>query len=517
MRNHGLGSWTARRARKTPDALAVIHGDVRHTYAELHARATRLARHLLELGVVRGDRVAFLGPNHPAYLEALFAAGAVGAVFVPLNTRLAAPELAHCLADSGTSVLIHAAQCAGIVGELAAGGAQPRRLVAVDWAYERIVGHGDVAALDEAVSADDICLIMYTSGTTGPAKGAILTHGNITWNSINVLVDTDFAHDEVTLVSAPLFHTAALNMTCLPTLLKGGTVVLEPSFDPARTLELVSRHGVTVMFGVPAMYQAVAADPGFADADLSSVRSLLCGGAPVPEPLIHTYLERGLCFIQGYGMTEASPGVLLLDRDHALGKAGSAGVPHFFTDVRIADPADPAGRALPAGERGEVRVEGPNVTPGYWGLPQATAQALSDGWFRSGDVAVADPDGYIHIVDRIKDLIISGGENVYPAEVEEVFYRHPAVAECAVIGVPDERWGEVGRAVVVPHAGFAPDETTAKELLDFLAGRLARYKVPKSVVFAQALPHGGSGKVLKARLRESHGAGEAHGLRPSGK
>jgi fatty-acyl-CoA synthase len=501
MRNHGLGSWTARRARKTPDALAVVHGGVRYTYADLHARTMRLARRLLDLGVRRGDRVAFLGPNHPAYLETLFAAGAVGAVFVPLNTRLAAPELLHCLTDSGAGVLIHTEQCAGSVASMAWPDTL-RQVIVTDERYGRAVGSGPVPQLDEPVSPEETCLIMYTSGTTGPAKGAVLTHANITWNSINVLVDTDFAHDEVTLVSAPLFHTAALNMTCLPTLLKGGTVVLEAAFDPERTLRLVAEHRVTVMFGVPAMYQAVAAAPGFAEADLSSVRSLLCGGAPVPEPLIHTYLERGLAFVQGYGMTEASPGVLLLDRDHALSKAGSAGVPHFFSDVRI---ADAEGRAVPAGERGEVQVEGPNVTPGYWRLPDATETALRDGWFRSGDVAVADDDGYVRIVDRIKDLIISGGENIYPAEVEEVFYRHPAVAECAVIGVPDERWGEVGRAVVVTRAGFAADEATAKELLDFLPGRLAKYKIPKSVVFAPELPRSGAGKVLKARLRESYG------------
>jgi acyl-CoA synthetase (AMP-forming)/AMP-acid ligase II len=490
MRNHGIGSWTARRARKTPGATAVIHRETSHTYAALHERSTRLAHHLRSLGVRRGDRVAFIGPNHPAYLETLFATGMIGAVFVPLNTRLAARELDHCVADSGAGVLIHSAACTAV-----GPGRVPtlRATIPVDEAYEGIVGDGPAPEpIDEEVSLDDTCLIMYTSGTTGLAKGAVLTHGNITWNSVNVVVDTDIAHDEVTLVSAPLFHTAALNMTCLPTLLKGGTVVLEESFDPDRTLELIERHGVTVMFGVPAMYQTVAAAPGFATADLSSVRSLLCGGAPVPESLIHTYLERGLSFQQGYGMTEASPGVMLLDRDHALSKAGTAGVPHFFSDVRL-------------GELGEVEVEGPNVMRGYWGLPEATAQALRDGWFRSGDVATIDADGYIKVVDRIKDMIISGGENIYPAEVEEVFYSHPAVAECAVIGVPDERWGEVGRAVVVPREGVAPDEATAKELLDHLVGRLAKYKIPKSVVFAEALPRGGAGKVLKARLRETYG------------
>jgi len=500
MRNHGLGSWTARRARKTPGATAVIHRGGALTYAQLHERSTRLAHRLRALGVRRGDRVAFIAPNHPAFLESLFAAGMIGAVFVPLNTRLAERELDHCVADSGTSVLIHDAGC----GTVAPGRVPTlRATIPIDEAYERIVAEGPAPEpIDEPVALEDTCLIMYTSGTTGLAKGAVLSHGNITWNSVNVLVDTDFAHDDVTLVTAPMFHTAALNMTCLPTLLKGGTVVLEQSFDAQRTLELVERHRVTVMFGVPSMYQAVAAAPGFATADLSSVRSLMCGGAPVPESLIHTYLERGLCFIQGYGMTEASPGVLLLDRDHALSKAGTAGVPHFFSDVRV---TSLDGHRAEAGERGEVEVEGPNIMRGYWGMPEATAQALRDGWFRTGDVATADADGYVKVVDRIKDMIISGGENVYPAEVEEVFYGHPAVAECAVIGVPDERWGEVGRAVVVPREGVAPDEATAKQLLDHLAGRLAKYKIPKSVVFAESLPRGGAGKVLKARLRDTYG------------
>src|SRR5882757_1698799 len=311
MRNHGLGSWTARRARKTPGATAVIYQGEGLTYAALHERSTRLAHHLRSLGARRGDRVAFLGPNHPAFLESLFATGMIGAVFVPLNTRLAERELDHCTADSGACVLVHHAACTSV---------SPSRVptlhatIPIDDAYERIVSQGPAPEpMDEPVSPDDACLIMYTSGTTGLAKGAVLTHGNITWNSINVLVDTDLAHDEVTLVSAPLFHTAALNMTCLPTLLKGGTVILEESFDPDRTLRLVEEHQVTVMFGVPVMYQAVAVASGFADADLSSVRVLMCGGASVPDSLIHTYLERGLCFIQGYGMTEASPGVLLLD------------------------------------------------------------------------------------------------------------------------------------------------------------------------------------------------------------
>jgi fatty-acyl-CoA synthase len=327
----------------------------------------------------------------------------------------------------------------------------------------------------------------------------VLSHGNITWNSVNVLVDVDLAADEVTLVVAPLFHTAGLNMTCLPTLLKGGTVVLVPAFDPERVLADIERHRVTYLFGVPTMYDAMARCPNWASADLSSLRQVNCGGSPVPPATIRSYLARGLPFSQGYGMTETSPGVLYLTREDSASKPGTAGVPHFFADVRVVDPAM---REVGPGERGEVVIRGPNVMTGYWHRPEETARALRGGWFHSGDVATVDADGYVSIVDRMQDLIISGGENVYPAEVESVIHEHPAVAECAVIGVPDERWGEVGRAVVVPRPGSRPSEV---DILAFLAGRLARYKVPRSVVFAAALPRNPGGKILKKILRDRYG------------
>jgi fatty-acyl-CoA synthase len=347
------------------------------------------------------------------------------------------------------------------------------------------------------VSLDDLCMIMYTSGTTGRAKGAMITHGNVTWNCVNVLLDLDLTRDEVTLVSAPLFHTAALNMTCLPTLLKGATAVIMPSFTPEAAFDLIERHRVSWMFGVPAMFGAMARSPRWAGADLSSVRILECGGAPVPEALINVYRARGLTFLQGYGMTEAAPGVLFLGPE-AADRVGSAGKPSFFTDVRMAGAEEPA----------EILVRGPNVMKGYWADPGATLEAFTDhGWFRTGDAAVTDEDGFFRIVDRIKDVIISGGENVYPAEVEAVLYEHPAVAECAVIGVPDDTWGEVGKAVVVPRQGFRPDPG---ELLDSLSGRLARYKIPRYVEFTTALPRSASGKVLKERLREA-GTGERGG------
>ncbi|WP_326773589.1 acyl-CoA synthetase [Streptomyces sp. NBC_01445] len=493
MRNEGLGSWPARRARKTPHRTALIHAGAAVTYAALHERTTRLAHALRALGVRRGDRVAYLGPNHPSFLEALFAAGLLGAVFVPLNTRLAEPELAFQIRDSGATVLLHAAARSGDLPGV-------RTAVEADGpAYEELLAAAPALAIDEQVGPDDVAIIMYTSGTTGRPKGAMLTHGNLTWNAVNVLVDQDLVADEIALVVAPLFHTAGLNMLTLPVLLKGGSCVLVGSFDAAATLELVERHRVTFMFGVPTMFDQLTRQPNWPDADLSSLRMLSCGGSPVPTPLIAAYQDRGLTFLQGYGMTEAAPGTLFLDAEHAVSKAGTAGVPHFFSDVRVARP-DLA--PVEPGETGEVLVRGPHVMPGYWGLPDESAAAFADGWFRTGDAARIDADGYVTIVDRFKDMIISGGENIYPAEVEDALLAHADIAECAVIGVPDEKWGEVGRAVLVAREGHAPDP---HEVLASLSGILAPYKIPKSAVVVDALPRTASGKLVKADVRRLHG------------
>jgi fatty-acyl-CoA synthase len=507
--NQGIGSWPARRARRTPGRVAVVHDDRTLTYGELHQRVLRLAHALRALGTRRGDRIAYLGPNHPAFLETLFAAGVLGAVFVPLNTRLAAPELAYNLTDSGSTVFVHAPERAE-AARAAAGEARLPHRIALDGpgdgvlGYEELLAGGAAEPLDEPVAPDDPCMIMYTSGTTGRPKGAVLSHANIVWNSVNVLVDTDLSGDEVTLVAAPLFHTAGLNMTCLPTLLKGGRVVLLGAFDPERVLETIERLRVTYMFGVPTMYDAMAAQPRWATADLSSLRTLNCGGAPVPARTIETYLARGLAFSQGYGMTEASPGVLYLDRDQTSAKAGSAGVPHFFTDTRV---VRPDGSDAAPGESGEILVHGPNVMTGYWGRPEDTEAAFADGhWLRTGDVARTDADGYAYIVDRVKDMFVSGGENVYPAEVEDVILTHSAVAECAVIGVPDPVWGEVGRAVVVLKPGVRADE---EDILGQLRGRLAKYKIPKSLVFADGLPRTATGKIVKPAVRDIYGTGAA--------
>jgi len=492
MRNAGLGSWPARRALISPDRVALVFGDRSTTYAELHDRVARLADRLRVAGIEPGDRVGYLGPNHPAFVETMFATYAIGGVFVPLNFRLTAPEIDYQLADSGAKLLVYGPECAATVQATTAD------VIRVPHsAYEQMVSDGEPAANDVAVTLDDPACILYTSGTTGRPKGAVLTHGNVIWNSYNVLVCVDVTGDTVTLTSAPLFHVAALNQCLLPTFLKGGCSVLMPSWDVDKCFDLIERHRVTWMFGVTTMFAGLAQSARFASADLSSVRNMMVGGAAVPSALTRTYLERGLTFCQGYGMTETSPGATFLEAPESAAHVGSAGVPVMFADVRCVTPEL---TPVAVGEPGEVQVRGPNVSPGYWRDPRATAQAFtSDGWLRTGDIAVLDADGHYFIVDRLKDMFVSGGENVYPAEVEAAIFEHPAVLEAAVVGVPDPKWGEVGRAFVVLAADSSLD---LPHLSDFLTARLARYKVPKYLDVVESLPRTGSNKVQKAPLRK---------------
>ena len=502
MRDQGLGSWPTRRARMTPGKTALVQAGQTRTYAELAENTTRLALGLAARGISRGDRVAFLGLNSIALVETMFATAKLGAVFLPLNTRLAPPETAWILADSGAKLLIWAPGFEQVVSAPEIG-RLPLDVFPAD-AVSRDRPDGpqseQVAPLDLPIGHDDLFMIQYTSGTTGRPKGVMLTHGNIIWNVYNLLVDVDVRHDEVALVTAPLFHTAALNQVLFPTLLKGGTALIEAKFDPDRAIELIEDYGVTLLFGVTSMYLALAQSPRWPRADLRTLRSALSGGAPLPVALLQAYLDRGLMIIQGYGLTEASPGVTMLRASDSVREIGSAGTACFFTDVRV---VTPDGADVAAGRSGEVLVQGPNVTRGYWQQPDATRAAFTEGgWLHTGDLAEVDDDGYLYIVDRLKDMIISGGENIYPAEVEQALYTHPAVAECAVIGVPDPKWGEVGRAVVVLRAG---NQVTETELLAHLDGRLARYKIPKSIMFADALPHNASGKLAKPDLRQTYG------------
>jgi fatty-acyl-CoA synthase len=501
--DNGLGYWMTRRAALSPERTAVVFDEQSRTYAEFDREINRAAHALRALGVNHGDRVAYLDLNHPRFFVTMFAAAKLGAIFVPLNFRLTAPELSFIIQDAGVHTLVHDEMFAPVIDAIR-DEIGVRNLVC-PVARDGVRAWSDVlhdqrdSALDNQVDADEVAVIMYTSGTTGRPKGAMLTHANFLWNNISALLGYDTLADDRTLVVAPLFHIGGLNVTPLLAFLKGATVVLERSFDPTRVLELIPRQRITTMFGVPAMFLFMSQHPAFAATDLSTVRSLICGGAPVPEALIRLYGERGISFAQGYGLTETAPFASLVPSDRALDKVGSAGVPPFFTDVRCVDDRD---EQVPAGERGEVVVRGPNVMKGYWNRPEATAEAIRNGWFHTGDVGVMDDEGFLYIVDRKKDMIISGGENVYPAEVEDCIYKHPDVAEVAVIGVPDQRWGETVCAIVVAKPGTSPTE---QDIKDFSKDKLARYKQPHTVVFTDVLPRNPAGKVLKFELRERFG------------
>ncbi|MFW0782946.1 long-chain fatty acid--CoA ligase [Gordonia sp. CPCC 206044] len=502
MRNQGVGTWPYRRARQVPDAIAIVFRDEELTYRELSERATRLAHALAELGVGPRDRVALIGMNHPSYLETLFAAGLLGAVMVPLNARLTAPEVTFALRDSGARVLIHSGALADVAVASANEAGIDHRVV-VDGSpdagavgYDALIATAGTERIDHVVGHDDPCFIMYTSGTTGNPKGVVLTHGAVTFAVMNPIIDLDLCSDEVSLVAAPLFHTAAMNFVSLPTLLKGGTVVIEEGFEPGRALRIIAERRVTYSFGVPTMLDAMSAHPDFADADLSSIRRWIVAAAPVPPRTLQTYTERGVKLCQAYGLTETGPGALVLTPNHAERKVGSAGVPHFFTDVRIVD-AD--GVETESGERGEIQIQGPNVMREYWNRPDATDDAFTgDGWFRSGDVGVRDDEGHVTIVDRLKDMIISGGENIYPAEIEAAILGIPGVVGCGVFGVADRKWGEVGCAAITLEDGV---DLTYVDLEAHLVGRLARYKIPKSLVVLDAIPRNATGKIRKDRLR----------------
>lgn len=513
MENFGIGSWLQRRRPKSGDKTALIAGDRILSYEQFADRSCRLANALRDRGVARGDRVAYLGENHPAFLETLFACGQLGAIFVPLNTRLAPPELRFQLDDCSAVALIYARDL-GSVAQAAAAGTALTQLIAVgdgrapgDGAtaggkasaedYEDVVASGSSGPVDEPVSLDDGAMILYTSGTTGNPKGALLTHGNIVWNCINVITDFDFSSTDVALMISPMFHVASLDMGVLPTLLKGGTVILEPRFDPQRTLQLIERHRVTTISGVPTTYQMLCEHPDWPTSNITSLNKLTCGGSAVPLRVLEAYEARGLRFSNGYGMTETAPGATTLPACRSRDKAGSSGLPHFFTEVRI---ADPAGGPVQQGAVGEIQIKGPNVIREYWNRPDATAGSYSDGgWFKSGDMGYEDQDGFVFVSDRLKDMIISGGENIYPAEVEQAIAEIDAVGSVAVIGVPDDKWGEVPRAVVVVREGASLTEQQVRAHLD---GRLARYKIPKAVVFVDDMPRTASGKIRKKDLRQ---------------
>ncbi|MBU0516774.1 MAG: long-chain fatty acid--CoA ligase [Proteobacteria bacterium] len=500
----GIGPWLSRRQQRTGPKEALVDGEVRLTYADLNSRVNRLARGLQLLGLRHGDRIAMLSYNRHQFVEVIFAAAKLGLILVPLNWRLSPDELAFIIGDAGAAGLIFDAD----LGNLARATLAKRPVEHVvslapetgAREYEALLAGAEDAepTPDAGVGGDTPHILMYTAGTTGRPKGAVLPQATAFWNSVNLLIDLGFQADDRNLVVLPMFHIGGIGLFTLPMLHLGATVVIQRTFDAAETFRLIRDEKVTLFFGVPAVFQMLAGRPEFTAGGFDGVRLLMSGGAPLPISLVEAYDRAGWVLRQGFGMSEAAPSIATLEGDLYLTKAGSVGRICFHLEARV---VDDQGRELPPGEAGELALLGPNLFSGYWNRPEATAESFRDGWFHTGDVARLDEDGCLYIVDRKKDMFISGGENVYPAEVEQAIHELAGVAEAAVIGLPDEKWGEVGLAVVVPEPGHGLAEA---EIIDHLKGRLARFKVPKRVAFVPDLPRNAAGKVLKRELRREY-------------
>lgn len=491
--------WLSRRASLHPARTALL--DVANgravSYGELDELADRCAAVLAgRYDVGPGDRVALHARNRPETVALLFACGRLGAMLVPLNWRLADPELDVVLRDADARVVLcdepgheQLARLRTTLPQLRFEAGPGPSLAALVAAADR---HEGAAPAGEATP----WLVLYTSGSTGTPKGVLLTHGTMTWNAINTVVGWGLGPSDRTITAAPFFHTGGWNVLTLPLLYCGGTVLLDSAFDATRTLDAVENAGVSVFFGVPTMFAALLEDPGWSERDLSGLRFAISGGAPCPEPL-HRRVEQRVEFKQGYGLTEVGPNCFMAADGLGKQKPGVVGVPMPHLAARV---VDPEGRPVATGEVGELELAGPTVTVGYWRNPEASAAALRDGWFRTGDLFTVDRDGHWACVGRRKEMFISGGENVYPAEVERVLCGIPGVAAAAVVPAPDERWGEVGHAFVELRPGVAA-ELPQERVRTLCRAELAGYKVPRRVTLLDALPLGPTGKVDKRQLQ----------------
>ncbi|MDW8319513.1 MAG: long-chain fatty acid--CoA ligase, partial [Anaerolineae bacterium] len=526
-----IGDYLGRRQIYSPDKLAIIDvgktPPLELTYRQMNDRANRLANWLRDVaGVQKDDRVAILARDGVEHLDLFYACGKLGAIHTPLNWRLHPRELVGLLQLTTPKALLFSDDFKDAVAQIKLSMATgPSPIANAEGAPPLAIGHwpltidhflhldgsglsfsrdyrstlsqsSDRPVTCETVTEEDIACLLFTGGTTGLPKAAMISHRMICWNVLNTVIH-DLRHDDVYLNVFPLFHAGGLFTYLSSQVIFGNTTVLTRQFDPVQVLELIQRYRVTVFAGVPTMYQMLTTAANWETADLSSLRFCTSGGAPLPVPLVEKYTrEKGVRFKQGFGMTEFGPGLFALPPEDAIRKAGSIGRPNFFVDVRVVDDEN---RPLGPHQPGELVLKGPSRCSGYWNNPEASAAALdAEGWFHTGDIVRYDEEWYFYVVDRKKDMFISGGENVYPAEIEAVLYRHPAVHMCAVVGVPDPKWGEVGKAVVVLKPGMT---ATAEELIAFMADHLARYKVPKYVEFRSELPLSGMGKILRRELR----------------
>ncbi|WP_238120954.1 MULTISPECIES: acyl-CoA synthetase [unclassified Xanthobacter] len=502
MTQIAIFDWIARHADSQPDRLALVD-DVSgrtFTYQTLNRRVGALATYLAdEIGIGPGDRIATLAHNSTNILEVQFACMRLGALFVPLNVRFAAPEIAEVLEDCGARLLLHDSEFSAVAAQVA----HARGIVAVEMneegrpcPYEAAIGRCPPRGPRQDGTLDETWTLIYTSGTTGRPKGVLISYQMVVFHALNYGFSTGVTRDSHGLTFLPMFHTSGLNLPANPILHAGGCVTVMRRFDPARALALLSqeRAPVTHSFGVPANYLFMRQLPEFATADLRGVRSLGVGGAPMPIPLLQAYADKGVSMQQTFGMTETGPTVTILAAERGFDKLGSAGLPVMHVETMI---ADGEGTPVTRGEIGELCVRGPSITTGYWNRPEESSMAFRAGWFRTGDMARQDADGYFYIVDRCKNMYISGGENVYPAEVERVLEGFGGIVEVAVVAEPDARWGEVGRAFVVcdPARSLAADD-----ILRYCRSQIAGYKVPKFISFTKQLPRNATGKVDRSKL-----------------
>lgn len=501
-----VGEWVTKRTLSYPERLFLKEEDGREfNNRTFNERVNRMAHALADLGIVKGERVAALMLNSSEFLEIFFACGKTGAIMVPVNFRLAVPELIYILKDSAPHALVYSSDFAEKVQAIKAAGLP----------IEHYFRHGgdklaedppiaDFAARFSAdepvpvreVTDDDPLFIMYTSGTTGDPKGAVLTHGNILFGAIHSLVGYGVNHTYKSLVVAPLFHIGGLVASATPVIYAGGSLVLQSFYNASEVIKLIQREKINYMFAVPVMFQVMTKSEEWDKADFSHVHYFISGGAPIPTPVIRMYQEeKGVYFVQGYGMTEAGRLTSLLLED-SIRKAGSVGKELFHLQLRIVDKND---RDVAPGEAGEIIVKGPNVFTQYWNKPKETAEAIRDGWFHTNDMGRRDEEGFVYVIGRKQELIISSGENIYPAEVERVIQALPQVREAAAVAMPDETRGEVVAAFVMLHEG---QQITEDELTHALDGQIANFKIPKKVIFVTDFPRNPAGKILKRELKK---------------
>ncbi|HKJ37579.1 MAG TPA: long-chain fatty acid--CoA ligase [Anaerolineales bacterium] len=497
----------AARANLTPnrEALYDITNGIRYTFVQLNERANCAANFLQDkYNVQKGDRVSILAHNSVSYVDLLFGLGKIGAVLAPLNWRLTSRELTYIVNDCQPKVLIVGPEFVSVLDEMR-GGINVEHVISLEGAkvpdaepYEKLIEEASPnAPIQPVINEHDAYCILYTSGTTGRPKDAILPHRQVLWNAINTVVSWGLSEKDVSPLLTPMFHSGGLFVFLVPLFYAGGRIIMARSFDPDASLKLIVDEKCTVILGVPTLFQVWMNSPQFESIDFSHVHFFISGGAPCPPSLIEAWSKsKGVTMRQGYGLTEVGVNCFSMTDEDALQKIGSVGKPIFHSEIRLVDADD---NDVPVGETGELIIKGQHVCAGYWNNEEATRQSLKDGWFHTGDMARMDEEGYFYIAGRYKDMIISGGENIYAAEVEAVFREHEAVADAALIGYPDEKWGEVGLMIVA----CKPNQTvSADELLKFCSGRLAKYKIPKRVEFVEELPYSPYGKVIKAELKK---------------